>query len=111
MNKTITPYTGPQTPTDKARAFQKTARQYNPYSVMHGTVEKTFNRGAGSLALYKFGTGNRVSVNTGFEKPSDRARLLAMFPDCVPVPSPLGHPEYYSCGLADPDKAETEHTA
>jgi hypothetical protein len=93
---------------DKARAFQKTARQYNPYSVMFGVVEKTFNRGAGSLALYRFGTGNRVSVNTSLEKPGDRARLMAMFPDCVPVPSPLGYPDWYSRGLADPDKVETE---
>jgi hypothetical protein len=88
---------------EKAAAFQKTSRRYNTYSVMYGTVEKIFNRGQGSLALYKFGTGNRVSVNTSLEKPADRARLLAMFPDCVPVASPLGYPDWYSRGLADPD--------
>jgi len=91
---------------EKAAAFQKTSRRYNTYSVMYGTVEKIFNRGQGSLRLYRFGVGNRVSVNTLLEKPSDRARLMAMFPDCVPVPSPLGHPDWYSRGLADPDKVD-----
>jgi hypothetical protein len=108
MNKTVTPYTGAQTPADKARAFQKTAHQYNTYSLVYGVVEKTFNGGAGSLKLYRFGAGNRVSVNTSLEKPGDRARLMAMFPDCIPIPSPLGYPDWYTRGLADPDKVETE---
>jgi hypothetical protein len=91
---------------DKARAFQKTSRQYNTYSIMYGTVEKTFNRGAGSLKLYRFGDGNRVSVNTRLEKPADRARLMAVFPAAVVVESPLGYPDWYTRGLIDPDKVD-----
>jgi len=88
---------------DKARALCKAARQYKAYSVHAGIVEKVFNRGMGSLALYRFGAGDRVTVNRGFERAGDRKRLLAMMPGAVIIDGALGYPDWYSKTLASPD--------
>jgi hypothetical protein len=91
-------------PQDKARAFVKLGRQYNPFSVQYGVVEKVFNRGRGSLSLYRFGKGVRVTVNMGLERESDRKRLMQAMPRCRIIESTLGYPDWYFRGLSDPDK-------
>ncbi len=81
------------------------ARQYNTWSADRGIVEKIFNKRRGSLALYRFGAGNRVTVNTGFERKCDRKRLMAFMPGAEVVVDSLEYPRWYFEGLKDPDIA------
>jgi len=94
------------TPAEKAGALCGTSPDYTMFSVRYGCVEKVFNHKRGSLKLYRFGQGNRVTVNIPFETKRDRARLLKLYPGTVVVEDDLGYPGWYFRGLKDPDKED-----
>lgn len=88
---------------EKAEALVRKNRKYVKHSLSRGIVEKTFNNGMGSLALYRFSGGNKVVANTVVEKKADRSRLLALFPGSDIIEVELGYPEYYLKTLPNPD--------
>lgn len=77
-------------------------RQYNSYSFSYGTVEKTFNRGAGSLSLFRFYENEKlVLVNECLFNKADGKHLqefmeLNNITDWAVKKVPYGYPEYYT---------------
>ena len=88
---------------DKAAVMNASSKLYNAYTEMYGVTEKTWNDGNGSLGLYKFSDGDKVTANTCLETKADRKKLLALFPDAIVLEYELGYPEYYSTSLPHPD--------
>ena len=88
---------------EKAIIFCESGPQYRQYNVRFGVAEKSFNRGQGSLSLYRFGDSSTIVANTLLETKADRKKLLRLFPECTVIESELGYPEYYTKGLPNPD--------
>lgn len=70
----------------------KRSYRYGEYS----QVNKVFNRGNGSLALFQFdGTEKSVYVNTILANKSDWQVLKEVVPDYRPIAVALGYPDWY----------------
>ena len=51
-------------------------RNYNPYTKSYNIVEKTFNRGMGSLALFRFYADKKIIlINQSLYNNTDKERL------------------------------------
>lgn len=86
--------------------FVKKNRMYNPYSLSWGIVEKTFNNGCGSLALFRFYEDKKtVVVNKLLATKRDRKKLDDFLIEngmesWEKVDKEYGYPEYYFTSLS-----------
>lgn len=74
----------------------------------YGQVNKVFNHGMGSLALFQFdGCKKSVYVNTVLANKSDWQVLKNLAPSYQPIAVQLGYPDWYSIKmLFEAKKAE-----
>ena len=76
--------------------------QYNAYSLSQLIIEKTFNNGMGSLALFRFYPGQKkVAINHSLynktdEKHLDRILSELGYQDFERVMCEYGYPEWYN---------------
>lgn len=74
---------------------------YNPYSISWGIVEKTWNSGRGSLALFRFYEDKKiVLLNSCLANKADRRKLNNFLAendmkDWKIVEKDYGYPSYY----------------
>lgn len=81
-------------------------RQYNQYSKSYNIVEKTFNRGMGSLALFRFYADKKiVLINQSIYNNSDKEKLDKFLiennmTDWEKMFIYYGYPDYYNKSFA-----------
>lgn len=85
--------------------FVKKNRMYNPYSISWNTVEKTWNNGNGSLALFRFyPEKNVVLINSCLANKADRRKLDNFLAEngmqnWSKIDKDYGYPDYYFCSF------------
>ena len=86
---------------EQLKKFVASNRNYNPYSLSRNIVEKTFNRGMGSLALLRFYEEEKtIVINKSLFSKSDERKLREFCRDChiedwVWKYDSLYYPDYY----------------
>lgn len=82
--------------------FVKKIAQYNAYSIYNLIIEKTFNNGMGSLALFRFYPDQKkVAINKSIFRESDKKHLDKIlselgFSDFERVLCNYGYPQWYN---------------
>lgn len=82
--------------------FVRTNRNYRGYDLSHNIVEKVFNRGCGSLGLFRFYPDKKIIViNKLLYNKSDERKLNEFcrdthIEDWQRVFTSLGYPEWYT---------------
>lgn len=77
-------------------------KPYRPYSISKNIIEKTFNRGMGSLALFKFDFEHKtIKINSALYNKADEKKLNKLIKDCgiedwKQAREDYGYPSYYS---------------
>ncbi len=85
----------------KLEEFVKTNRNYRPYSISRNIVEKVWNNGMGSIALFRFYPEQKtVLINSLFANKCDLRKLTEFCRDCGITDwawkaADFGYPAYY----------------
>ena len=87
---------------EKLRKYVAKVNQYNPYSLSQLIIEKTFNEGMGSLALFRFYPDQKkVAINHALYNKYDAKHLdkilsVLGYQDFERVMCEYGYPEWYN---------------